>query len=207
MNSASLLAHINSLVRLTEEEENYLESILIPRPFRQGEIIVQSGDIARHLMYVKSGYLMTYYTDSDGNEHVIMFSRDGWWSGDLYSLSDHPKTIFTTKALVQGDLLLLPRPAQDQLFERYPKFERYFRLFFQTSVMRHQLRLVQYHSADAEERYQIFLSTFPGMEQYVPQKYIASYLGITPEFLSKVRKRLQSSTQRVSDSVNNGLCS
>lgn len=194
MNSASLLAHMNQVVRLTEEEENYLESILIPRPFKQGEIIVKSGDTARYLMYVRTGYLMTYYPDKDGNEHVIMFSRDGWWSGDLYSLSDDPTTIFTTKALVEGELLLLPRSAQDQLFEKYPKFERYFRIFFQTSVMRHQLRLVQYHSADAEERYQIFLRTFPGMEQYVPQKYIASYLGITPEFLSKIRKRLQTNS-------------
>ena len=191
MDCTSLLAHMNQLVRLTEEEEKALESILIPRPFKQGEVIVKSGDTARYMMFVNTGYLMTYYPDKDGNEHVIMFSRDGWWSGDIYSLSNDPTTIYTTKALVEGELLLLPRSAQEQLFEKYPKFERYFRIFFQTSVVRHQLRLVQYHSADAEERYLIFLSTFPGMEQYVPQKYIASYLGITPEFLSKVRKRMQ----------------
>lgn len=189
--STSLLAHMNQLVRLTSEEEKALESILIPRPFKQGEVIVKSGDTARYMMFVNTGYLMTYYPDRDGNEHVIMFSRDGWWSGDIYSLSSDPTTIYTTKALVEGELLLLPRSAQEQLFEKYPKFERYFRIFFQTSTIRNQLRLVQYHSADAEERYQIFLSTFPGMEQYVPQKYIASYLGITPEFLSKIRKRLQ----------------
>jgi len=191
MNATTLLAHMNLLVRLTDEEERYLESILISRPFRQGEVIVQSGDTMRYLIYVNTGYLMTYYTDRDGNEHVIMFSRDGWWSGDIHSMTDTPTTIYTTKALHDGELLLLPRSAQDQLFERYPKFERYFRLFFQSSVMRLQLRLVQGHSADAEERYQIFLRTFPGMEQYVPQKYIASYLGVTPEFLSKIRKRLQ----------------
>ena len=194
MNATTLLAHMNLLVRLTDEEERYLESILISRPFRQGEVIVQSGDTMRYLIYVNTGYLMTYYTDRDGNEHVIMFSRDGWWSGDIHSMTDTPTTIYTTKALHDGELLLLPRSAQDQLFERYPKFERYFRLFFQSSVMRLQLRLVQGHSADAEERYQIFLRTFPGMEQYVPQKYIASYLGVTPEFLSKIRKRLQNTT-------------
>ena len=192
MDCTSLLAHMNQLVRLTEEEETALMSILISRPFKQGEVIVKSGDTARYMMFINTGYLMTYYPGKDGNEHVVMFSRDGWWSGDIYSLSSDPTTIYTTKALVEGELLLLPRSAQEQLFEKYPKFERYFRIFFQTSVIRHQLRLVQYHSADAEERYQIFLSTFPGMEQHVPQKYIASYLGITPEFLSKIRKRLQS---------------
>jgi CRP-like cAMP-binding protein len=191
MDISSLLAHMNQVVRLTEEEEKALEAILIPRPIKQGEVIVKSGDTARYMMYVNLGYLMTYYTDRDGNEHVIMFSRDGWWSGDLYSLSSDPTTIYTTKALHDGELLLLPRSAQEQLFEKHPKFERYFRIFFHSSVIRNQLRIVESHSANAEERYQTFLSTFPGMEQYVPQKYIASYLGITPEFLSKVRRRIQ----------------
>jgi CRP-like cAMP-binding protein len=191
MDCTTLLTHINQVVRLTQEEEKALESILISRPFKQGEIIVKSGDTARYMMYVNTGYLMTYYTDKKGSEHVIMFSRDGWWSGDVFSLSATPTTIYTSKALHDGELFLLPRSAQEQLFEKYPKFERYFRIFFHTSVIRNQLRIVESHSADAEERYQTFLNTFPGMEQYVPQKYIASYLGITPEFLSKIRKRIQ----------------
>lgn len=191
MNVSAILTHINGIVKLDTEEKAFFESILIPRPIKQGEIIVKSGDTARYMMFVNTGYLMTYYTDRDGNEHVIMFSRDGWWSGDLYSLSADPTTIYTTKALHDGELLLLPRSAQEQLFEKYPKFERYFRTFFHSAVIRNQLRIVESHSANAEERYQTFLSTFPGMEQYVPQKYIASYLGITPEFLSKVRKRMQ----------------
>src|SRR5665213_42635 len=144
MDSSSLLAHINLAVHLSKEEVAFLESILIPRPFKQGETIVKSGDTARYMMYVNSGYLMTYYTAPDGGEHVIMFSRDGWWSGDIYSLSADPTTIYTTKALTDGELLLLPRPALDQLFEKYPKFERYFRIFFHSSVIRHQSRLVEY---------------------------------------------------------------
>jgi CRP-like cAMP-binding protein len=191
MDTTSLLAHMNQLVRLTEEEETYLQSILISRPFKQGEIIVRSGDTARYMMFVNTGYLMSYYTDNEGTEHVTMFSRNGWWSGDLYSLSDDPTTIYTTKALHEGELLLLPRSAHDQLFEKYPKFERYFRMYFHSAIIRNQLRLVESHSADAEQRYLKFITTFPGMEQYVPQKYIASYLGITPEFLSRVRKRMQ----------------
>jgi CRP-like cAMP-binding protein len=191
MDCTSLLAHMNQLVHLTKEEEEYLRSILISRPFKQGEIIVKSGDTARYMMFVNTGYLMSYFTDQDGNEHVIMFSRDGWWSGDLYSLSDDPATIYTTKALHEGELLLLPRSAQDQLFEKYPKFERYFRMYFHSAIIRNQLRLIEGRSANAEQRYLKFINTFPGMEQYVPQKYIASYLGITPEFLSKVRKRIQ----------------
>jgi CRP-like cAMP-binding protein len=191
MNSGSILSKINQVVQLTVEETEFLESILIPRPFKQGEIIVVSGERARYMMFVNDGYLMTYYTDRDGNEHVIQFARDEWWCGDIYSISDNPTTIYTTKALSDGEMLLLPRTAHEQLLEKYPKFEKYFRVFFHRSAIRQQWRLTENYSADAEERYQTFTKTFPGMEQYVPQKYIASYLGITPEFLSKVRKRLQ----------------
>jgi CRP-like cAMP-binding protein len=91
--------------------------------------------------------------------------------------------------LSDGELLLLPRSAKEQLFEKHTKFETYFRIHFQNSVIRQQWRLIENYSAGAEERYHSFITKFHGMEQYVPQKYIASYLGITPEFLSKVRKR------------------
>jgi len=189
VNCTAIFANINEFVQLNEEEARFLESVLISRPFKQGELIVESGDTARYMMFVNSGYLMTYFTDKDGNDHVIHFATEGWWSGDVYSFYYDPKTIYTTKALSDGELLLLPRSAQEQLFEKYNKFERYFRIFFQNSVIRYQLRLIENYSDVAEVRYQSFIARFPGMEQYVPQKYIASYLGITPEFLSKIRKR------------------
>jgi len=189
VNCTAIFANINHFVQLNEEEAKFLESILIPRPFKQGELIVQSGDTARYMMFVNIGYLMTYYSDKEGNDHVIHFAGAGWWSGDVYSLNSDTKTIYTTKALSDGELLLLPHSAQEQLFEKYNKFERYFRIFFQNSVIRYQLRLIENYSDVAEVRYQSFIARFPGMEQFVPQKYIASYLGITPEFLSKIRKR------------------
>jgi CRP-like cAMP-binding protein len=190
MNSSVILSNINQFVQLDENESEFLESVLIPRPFKQGELIVKSGDAARYLMFVNSGYIMSYYTDRDGNDHVVQFAAEGWWCGDIYSLSDYPKTIYSTKGLSNGELLLLPRSAQEQLFEKYSKFERYFRITFQNSVIRHQFRFIESYSTTAEERYQKFVTTYPNIDRYVAQKYIASYLGITPEFLSKIRKRL-----------------
>ena len=189
MDCTAIFANIAQYVRLNEEEAGYLESVLIPRPFKQGEIIVNSGETARYLMFVNAGYLMTYYTDKDGNDHVIQFATGGWWCGDIYSLYIDPKTKYTTKCLSDGELLLLPRSAQEQLFEKYNIFERYFRIHFQNSVIRYQQRMIENYSDVAEVRYQSFIARYVGMEQYVPQKYIASYLGITPEFLSKIRKR------------------
>lgn len=190
MDSQLLLTHIRQFIELAQEEIDFLDSVLIARPFKQGEIIIKSGDPARYLAYVNSGYTVTYYTDPEGHDHVIRFAGAGWWSGDLHSLSNEPLTQFTTKGVSDGELLLLPRPAQNLLLDRYPKFERYFRHLFQTALLRQQLRFVEGHSLPAEQRYLKFQENFPGIEQYVPQKYVASYLGITPEFLSKIRKGL-----------------
>ena len=190
MNSDSILANINNHVRLSNDETEFLKLVLIARPFKQGEVIVKAGDPARYLMFVNAGYIMTYYTDDEGTDHVIQFATEGWWAGDLYSLSKENNTLYSTKGLCDGELLLLPRLAQDQLLANYANMERYFRIQFQNTVIRHQLRFLKSHTDTAEERYREFTETYPRMEQYVAQKYIASYLGITPEFLSKVRKKL-----------------
>jgi CRP-like cAMP-binding protein len=189
-----LLTHMRQFIEPTREEIVFLEASLIPRPFSQGEVVTRSGDPARYLAYVNSGFTVTYYTDKAGNDHVVRFAAAGWWTGDLYSLSTEQSTPLTTKALSQGELLLLPRSAQHEVFEMFPKLEKYFRNLFQTALMSQQMRFVESHSLPAEERYLKFRDTFSGMEQYVPQKYIASYLGITPEFLSKVRKNLAAKT-------------
>lgn len=190
MDIQSLLTHMRQFIEPTGEEIAFLESGLIARPFKQGEIIVQSGDPARYLAFVNQGYTLTYYTDAEGTDHVIRFAAAGWWTGDVYSLSKEPVTPLTTKGLSDGELLLLPRLVLHQLLDKYLKFERYFRNLFQTALMRQQLRFVESHSIPAEQRYLKLKETFPDVEQYLPQKYIASYLGITPEFLSKIRKNL-----------------
>jgi CRP-like cAMP-binding protein len=192
MNSDLILTNIRQQIPLDEAGAEFLLSVLIPRPFTQNELIVRAGDPARHLMFVNAGYLMTYYTDRNGEDHVIQFSGEGWWSGDIHGLSDHATTQYSTKGMSAGEVLLLPRLALEQLLNNYPKFERYFRIIFQKGFMRQQLRYIEGHSTSAEERYQSFINAYPSIAQTVPQKYIASYLGITPEFLSKVRRKLAS---------------
>lgn len=190
MRSDLIIANINQYIRLEDPEIEFLLSVLIPRPFKQGELIVKSGEPARYMIFANAGYLMTYYTDTNGTDHVIQFAAEGWWSGDIYSLSEYPTTAYSTKGLSDGEVLLLPRLALQQLLDRYPKFERYFRIIFQKGLLRQQLRYIEGHATAAEERYQSFVRTYPAIVREVSQKYIASYLGITPEFLSKVRKNL-----------------
>lgn len=193
MNSANLLASIKKITPLTDEETSAFQSQLLPMKIRQGEMIEKPGEPTKYFIHVVSGCLMTYYTDKEGTDHVIQFAQAGWWTGDTASLTKQVPSIYSTRALTDSEVLLLPKPVMDQLLDQYLKLEKYFRILFQNSLVTHQSRLIQSLSATAEERYLAFVKKYPSLEQYVPQKYIASYLGITPEFLSKIRRKLMSS--------------
>src|ERR1700761_7172631 len=117
MNTDIIIARINDHVRLSEEESEALMAALISRPFKQGEIIVRGGDIARYLMFVNEGYAMTYYTDNEGTDHVVRFAGEGWWVNDFYSMGKEPQTLFTTRGLCDGELLVLPKAAHNELLE------------------------------------------------------------------------------------------
>lgn len=190
MKTSSIISHIREYIDLDQGEADYVSALFIPRAVRQGEVIVESGAPPLYMIHVSSGYLMTSYTDELGHDHVVQFATAGWWTGDLYSLDNDLPTIYTTRALTDGEVLLFPKAAQELLLNRHIKFERYFRIIFQYALKRLQLRIIENYSLPAERRYLAFCEKYPGMEQYVPQKYIASYLGITPEFLSKIRGRL-----------------
>jgi CRP-like cAMP-binding protein len=113
----------------------------------------------------------------------------GWWTGDLHSFTEQVPSIYSTRALADSEVLYLPKADMDRLLAEVPKFERFFRILFQNSLVTHQQRIIQNFSANAEERYENFRKKYPSLEQYVPLKYIASYLGFTPEFLSKIRRK------------------
>jgi CRP-like cAMP-binding protein len=190
MNTANLISAINKVVALTEEEASYFESLLLPMKVRQGEMLEKPGETSKYFINVVSGCLMTYFTDKESVDHVIQFAQAGWWTGDAASLTRKIPSIYSTRALTDSEVLLLPQIAMDQLLEKHLKFEKFFRILFQNSLVTHQNRLIQNLSDTAEERYRAFGKKYPALEQYVPQKYIASYLGITPEFLSKIRRKL-----------------
>lgn len=190
MDTAGIISAINRHLPLEEKESLYFSSLLIPARVKQGEFIEKVGEITRYFIHVQSGCLMSYYTDKEGFDHVIQFSTAGWWTGDLHSFTKQMPSIYSTRALAESEVFYLPKDDMDQLLERYPKFERYFRILFQNSLITHQDRIIQNFADTAEIRYEHFRKKYPSLEQFVPLKYIASYLGITPEFLSKIRKRL-----------------
>ena len=189
MNASSILAQINRHISLDERESLYFSSLLIHTKIKQGEYLEKVGTITQNFIHVESGCLMSYYTDKKGDDHVLQFSSAGWWTGDLQSFTKNQPAIYSTRALTDSTVFYLHKTDMDQLFDRHPKFERYFRILFQNALITQLDRIIQNNSDTAEDRYERFRKKYPSLEQYVPLKYIASYLGITPEFLSKIRRR------------------
>jgi CRP-like cAMP-binding protein len=189
MNDSEILSQITRHVSLDDRERLYFSSLLIHAKVKQGDFLEKVGGITQTFIHVESGCLMSYYTDKKGDDHVIQFSTTGWWTGDLQSFTKNQPAIYSTRALTESTVFYLHKTDMDQLLERHPKFEKYFRILFQNSLITQLDRILQNFSDTAEERYEQFQHKYPSLIQYVPLKYIASYLGITPEFLSKIRKR------------------
>ncbi len=189
MDTSGIFAQFERHITLDEKEKLSIRSVLIPARLKQGEFVETVGKVTSNFIFVNLGCLMTYYTDAEGTDHVIQFAMAGWWTGDLHSFTKEEPSIYSTRALADSEVFYLPKTDMEALLQKFPKLERYFRILFQNSIVSHQHRLIQNLSVTADQRYENFSKRYPSLEQYVPLKYIASYLGITPEFLSKIRRK------------------
>ena len=189
MDTSGIIAQLERHLSLEEKEKLSFTSALIAARLKQGDFAEVAGKITSTFIYVNSGCLMSYFTDADGSDHVIQFAVSGWWTGDLHSFTRAEPSIYSTRALTDSEVFYPPKDDMETLLEKFPRLERYFRILFQNSIVSHQHRLIQNLSVTADQRYENFSKRYPTLEQYVPLKYIASYLGITPEFLSKIRRK------------------
>jgi CRP-like cAMP-binding protein len=141
-------------------------------------------------VFVEKGALRSYTIDEKGNEHIVQFAIEGWWTSDMYSFITGEPSVYNIDVLEDSELLLLSNPSQEELLQKVPKFEKYQRLLVQAAYIALQRRLVLSLSQTAEEKYTRLLNTYPDIIQRVPQHMVASYLGITPETLSRIRKQI-----------------
>jgi|SRR5687768_4050596 len=182
-----ILKNISRFITLTPDEEQYFISLLKTKEIRKKEYLLQEGDVSRHQYFVNKGCLRTYTIDEKGLEHIIQFAIEDWWTGDMYSFLTQTPARFTIDALENSELLCLEKNALEELYTRIPKFERFFRHLLQNAFVALQERIVGSLSQPADERYCTFINKYPDMEKRLPLKQIASYLGITPESLSRIR--------------------
>lgn len=185
-----LIESVRKHVQVGPEAEAYLLQIARVRKLKRKEFLLQAGEINQTSAFVLSGCLRSYSLDRNGFEHIIQFAPRGWWVADLHSLVSAEPSKLSIDALEDSTVLCISRKDQEALFTKYPAFERYFRIILENSVAAQHNRLMDYLSLNAQERYEGFCQRYPTLMQTLPQKLIASYIGVTPEFLSKMRSQL-----------------
>lgn len=181
--------HFRKIISLNEEEKGTFQDLVEIVSYPKKEMVLTKGQVCRYEYFVLSGCLRTFYFDENFHEHTTMFAPEGWWTGNLKSFVRELPSDYFVESVEASTLLRLNKQAMEKLFSRVPKFERYFRILLQNRLLATQERLNNHLSSPAKERYHQFLSAYPDLMHRVPLKHIASYLGITPTYLSRLRAR------------------
>lgn len=185
-----LFEYISTFVVLSEEDKQAIEEAYTVKKLKRKEHLFQQGDSCTVQGFVLSGTMRVFYRDEKGSEHVMQFALRNWWVGDMASFHRGDNSMFGVQALEDTTLLVITKEHFDILLEKVPKLERMFRILVQNSLYALQKRFMATISETAEHRYQNLLHKIPQIEQLVPQYQIASYLGILPESLSRLKKSL-----------------
>ena len=185
-----IIQNISKHISLTSDEELLFLSKIETKNYKAKTIILNAGEICKHSYFVNSGLLRSFNVNDNIVEHVLSFACEGWWIGDMYSLlSQKPGNLFI-EVLEDAEVVLLSKENQEQLYQEIPKLERFFRILTENSLVANQERLMDNLSLTAEERFEKFCKKYPTLIQKVPQKQIASYIGVTPEFFSRMKSKM-----------------
>jgi CRP-like cAMP-binding protein len=174
-------------IALNEQEKLILRSRLSEKKFNKKDQLLSNGQKCKNIYFVCSGCLRTYYRDKAGDEHNILFSPENWWATDMLSFSQQRGATYNIEALEDTETLYLSYTALEALYLEIPKLERFFRILMQNGFGLFQSRVTANISQSAKQRYKRFQQQYPTLSQRIAQKHIASYLGITPVFLSMLR--------------------
>lgn len=182
-----VLAHFDRYLPLEEEEKRALADRLTERRIKRKLHILQEGDVCKHFTYVAEGCFKMYGVDKSGKEYNLLFAAEDDWVADIASLHKELPSRLSIEAVEASTILQISKGDLWYLYTHYPKFNRNFRVIIEDKYTELQQRLLQTFSATAHERYEQFLHQYPGLANRLPNTQIASYLGVTPEFLSKIR--------------------
>jgi CRP/FNR family transcriptional regulator, anaerobic regulatory protein len=184
-----LLNYFEKLIPLNEEERELVREKFRSRLYRKKQFVLQEGDVCTHFNFVVRGFLRTYKIDEKGATHILQFATENNWINDLGSFHGVKPSVLNIDALEDTVVLQINHADLIELYLKAPKFDRIFRVLIEKGFVRLQERLLQNISSTAEDRYQSFLELYPHLTNRLSQTQIASYLGVTPEFLSRLRSR------------------
>ena len=184
--------HIESKINemLTQEEFDFFANLMGSRTFSKKEIILREGQYCNHFFFIKKGLLYSYRTDEHADKIIIRLGFEGYWIADLYSFFSENPAIDTIEALEDTEVATLSRQSFEIACREIRKIERFFRIIFQNAYVATQHRLARKLGSDAQSRYLHLIKQHPDLLQRVPQYLVASYLGIKPQSLSRIRKNL-----------------
>jgi len=183
----NLVAHINKFVPLTEAETGEITAIVKQVSVKKKAFLLQPGETCRANYFVSKGCMRLYFINRNGQEQITMFGIENWWITDYSSLETGKPSNYYLQAIEDSEIICLDKRYMEELLVKVPKMERYFRLILQRTFTATMRRLEYFRDQTDEERYRHFASLFPGFIQRIPQYMLASYLGFTPQFLSKIR--------------------
>ncbi|RFZ84167.1 Crp/Fnr family transcriptional regulator [Mucilaginibacter terrenus] len=186
--SELILSNFALHIALAPDEQEQVLALLQRKTVTKRGILLRPGEIERHIYFVNKGCLRMYNTDKDGQEHNLCFYPENWWACDIVSFFKAKRATNSIQALEDTEVCYFSLPALERLFTEVPRFERFFRILTQNGFDMFQRRVTSNLSKTAEQRYREFRRHYPGLEQRISQKHIASYLGITAVFLSMMRK-------------------
>jgi CRP/FNR family cyclic AMP-dependent transcriptional regulator len=182
--------YVAKCITLDETEKKYFHSLLHHQLVKKKTFLQVAGEVCGFEAYIIKGCIKSYYIDENGFEVILHFAVENWWVGDIANFSDHKKSTLNLEALEDTEVLLIKLNDKEELYKKVPKFERMFRIMIQRTHETMMNRLISTISQPAEERYLNFITKYPSIPQRVPQHQIASFLGISPEFLSKIKAKL-----------------
>ncbi len=186
----SILNNVARFIDLTAEEKDQFTSVIQIKKLRKKQYLVQEGDVCRFEAFINKGSMRSFSIDDKGYEHVVLFGIEDWWIGDLYSFFTQTPSRYNVEALEDSELFCLDKPSLEKLYSDVPKFERFFRILIQNAFIAQQQRIIANMSQSAEQRYHDFINRYPQFEKRFPQYQVASYLGIKPESLSRIRRSI-----------------
>jgi CRP-like cAMP-binding protein len=186
----ALRSYMQKHTDLKDEEFELVSSLFTPVTFKRNDFLLREGEVCRYGYFVVKGTLRLYSIDKKGEEHIIQFALEDWWISDVSSMISGKASIYNIDALEDSDVLQIDKNSFEKFISFSPKFEKMFNLGSQKSRIALQERVTNFLSMSAEEKYLFMINKYPDIINRVPQRHIASFLGITPESLSRVRKNI-----------------
>jgi CRP-like cAMP-binding protein len=184
-----LYQYISSKIEITDQEYEIIESAFTPKKLRRKQYLLQEGDVCRYIAFVTKGILRLYRIDDKGNEYILQFAPEDWWISDRESLNSGKPSGYNIDALENTEMLLITLDSFKMIGEKVPAFRKLDEMLHSKTIIAAQKRIHAAISYTAEEKYKEFIKSYPDLYQRVPQHMIASYLGISPETLSRVRNK------------------